>query len=135
MGNLLPTCLLLVVNGRRVWDRAMPRYRRSRRRWGAYFLTVVTHDRFGLFGDATARTLLGRAMRKTFEKHPLTVHEMVLLPDHLHILCGVGDETQDYSLRIQPHAWVTSYPPYHWPSADWRCFDGVGVDRQKPTGI
>jgi len=79
----------------------MPHYRRSHRPWGTYFLTVVTHDRFPLFADATARTLLGHAMRMTFETHPLTVHEMVLLPEHLHILCSVGDETQDYSFRIQ----------------------------------
>ena len=79
----------------------MPQYRRFRRPWGRYFLTVVTHDRFPLFRDAKARTLLGLAMRATFADHPLTIHEMVLLPDHLHILCGLDDEAQDYSLRIQ----------------------------------
>ena len=37
---------------------------------------------------------------------------MVLLPDHLHMLCSVPDETQDYSKRIQQikrrftRAWV-----------------------------
>lgn len=79
----------------------MSRYIRSHREWGAYFLTIVTHDRYPLFRDSVARRLLRDAMRTTFAKYPLTIYEMVLLPDHMHILCGVPDEAQDYSVRIQ----------------------------------
>ena len=79
----------------------MPNYVRSRRPWGVYFLTLVTCDRAPVFRDDEARRLLGQALRETFAKHPMTVHELVLLPDHLHLLCSVPDESQDYSLRIQ----------------------------------
>ena len=79
----------------------MSRYRRSHRPWGAYFLTIVAHDRPSLFRDAAARRLLGDAMRSTFVKHPLTIHESALLPDHPHIPCGVPDESQNCSIRIQ----------------------------------
>ncbi len=64
-------------------------------------MTIVTHERYPLFSDSTARNVLGRAMRATFADYPTTIHEMVLLPDHLHVLCSVPDESQDYSKRIQ----------------------------------
>ena len=79
----------------------MPWYRRNHRAWGSYFLTLVTQDRYPLFRDSAARRMLREAMRATLADHPMTIHEMVLLPDHMHILCGIPDEGQDYSLRIQ----------------------------------
>ncbi len=79
----------------------MPRYRRYHRAWGVYFLTIVTYDRYPLFREPATRRLLGDAMRATFRKHPLTIHEMVLLPDHLHILCSVPGDSEDYSVRVK----------------------------------
>jgi len=31
----------------------------------------------------------------------MEIHATVLLPDHMHILCGIPDEQQDYSTRIR----------------------------------
>ena len=72
----------------------MPWYRRNHRAWGSYFLTLVTHGRCPLFRDSAARWMLREAMRATLAGHPMTFHEMVLLPEHLHILCGIPDEGQ-----------------------------------------
>jgi putative transposase len=44
----------------------------------------------------------------------MTIHEMVLLPDHLHLLCSIDDAGQDYSTRIRlikkrfTHSWLSS---------------------------
>jgi putative transposase len=79
----------------------MPRYRRSHCEWGTYFLTLVTHERHPLFREAVARDLLHQSMRATFAVYPMNVHEMVLLPDHLHMLCTMPEDDSDYSLRIK----------------------------------
>ena len=88
----------------------MPWYRRNHRAWGSYFFTPVTQDRYPLFRNSAARRLVREAMRATLADHPMAIHKMVLLPDHLHILCGVPDEGQDYQLRIQQNrTCITSY--------------------------
>jgi putative transposase len=79
----------------------VPNYRRWHRTWGSYFITIATHERYPIFRDARARLLLGRAFRETAANWPLTVHELVLLPDHLHLLCSIPDDEQDYSTRIR----------------------------------
>ena len=66
-----------------------------------YFLTLVTHERRPLFSQADARRLLREAIEHVRQRWPMDVHEMVLLPDHLHLLCEIPDEQQDYSTRIR----------------------------------
>ena len=79
----------------------MPNYRRRHHEWGCYFLTVVTNKRHPLFRDPHARELLKKAIQDTLATQPMTIHEMVLLPDHLHILCSLPEPKQDYSTRIR----------------------------------
>lgn len=90
----------------------MGNYRRWHIPWGAYFLTLATHERRRLFDLALARHLLGQAIRATLLDWPMTIHATVLLPDHLHLLCTLSEADQDYSLRIRlikkrfTHAWL-----------------------------
>jgi putative transposase len=79
----------------------MSNYRRWHREWAAYFLTLVTHQRMPIFAQSSARTLLRKAIEHVAAAWPLTIHETVLLPDHLHMLCTIPSEEQDYSLRIR----------------------------------
>jgi len=92
----------------------MANYRRRHRPWGAYFLTLVTHRRMPLFWNPRARELLHEAIEHVRKAWPLTIHEAVLLPDHMHLFCGIPDDEQDYSLRVRlikhrfTRAWLAS---------------------------
>jgi len=92
----------------------MANYRRWHRPWGAYFLTLVTHERMRLFRDSRARELLHEAIAHVRRNWPMTIHEAVLLPDHLHLLCAIPAEEQDYSTRVRlikhrfTRAWLAS---------------------------
>ncbi len=79
----------------------MARYIRSHKQWGAYFLTLVTFERHELFWNGRAQELLGKVVREVKRLHPFTIHETSLLPNHLHILCSVPEEEQNYALRVQ----------------------------------
>ena len=65
---------------------ACRRYRRNYVPGATYFFTVVTHQRRGLFADATARRLLGVVMRSSLHRFPANVAAIVLLPDHIHTI-------------------------------------------------
>ena len=77
----------------------MSDYRRYFVPGGTYFFTLVTQGRAPLFADETARTILGNVMRECFERFPLTVVALVLLPDHLHAIWQLPPGDDRYSLR------------------------------------
>lgn len=64
--------------------------RRSRARQ-IYLLTVVTHQRRRHFGHATVAHAVARELggRHLWRDHD--VHAWVLMPDHVHMLCGLAD--------------------------------------------
>ncbi len=64
-----------------------------------YFFTLVTAGRMPLFASASARAALGRVMRACFERYPVRVIAIVLLPDHLHTLWALPAGDAAYSLR------------------------------------
>lgn len=115
----------------------MSNYRRSHLPWGAYFLTLVTHERYPLFREEQARQYLHDAIDKTRIDWPMTIHEMVLLPDHLHLLSSIDDPEQDYSTRIRlikkqfTHAWLENggYEGPATPSRKQRSIRGVWQKR------
>ena len=78
----------------------MPWYRRIFRPGGTYFLTLVTENRAPLFKDATNRRHLHRALMECGENRPFLIDAIVLLPDHLHLLCTLPVNDLDYSARI-----------------------------------
>jgi len=77
----------------------MSDYRRNFVTGGTYFFTLVTEGRAGLFASASARTLLGSAMRRCFVRYPVEVIAIVLLPDHMHALWRLPEQDGRYSLR------------------------------------
>ncbi len=64
-------------------------------------LTIVTYDRRAIFVSPAARRMFAAAIRRTLALRPMDIHAMVLLPQHVHMLCGIPDEQQDYSTRIR----------------------------------
>jgi len=78
----------------------MPNYRRSRVEGGSYFLTLVTHERQPIFGAAPARCMLREAIVGVQSERPFDVPGIVLLRDHLHLICHLPDGDADYSGRI-----------------------------------
>mgnify|MGYP001144185751 CR=1 FL=1 len=89
----------------------MGNYRRWRRPWGCYFLTLATARRRPLFRSPATRTLLRQAFRKTLCNWPMDIWEFVLLPDHLHLLCSVPNDAQDYStpIRLVKHRFTRTW--------------------------
>jgi putative transposase len=77
----------------------MSNYRRYFVPGGTYFFTVVTDRRVPLFTKDIARELLGNTFRACFERYPLDLVAMVLLPDHLHTLWTLPRGDERYSLR------------------------------------
>jgi putative transposase len=62
--------------------------------------TVVTHERRGLFGSGLARRCLHRAIAKVGVNRPFEIEELVLLPDHFHLILALPDGDPDFSSRI-----------------------------------
>lgn len=77
----------------------MPDYRRIYIPGGAYFFTAVTEGRRPLFAEAKNRAKLRVAMRSVLGERPVSIHAMVLLPDHLHTIWTLPDGDRDYSSR------------------------------------
>lgn len=78
----------------------MPQYRRLRRFGGTYFFTLVSHMRRPLFTSALARRTLRESIAVVRAELPFTLHEIVLLPDHLHIVLTLPDGDSDFSKRL-----------------------------------
>ncbi|MBU4273608.1 MAG: transposase [Planctomycetes bacterium] len=79
----------------------MPDYRRYYVAGGTYFFTLVTAGRAPLFRSATARLLLGRAMREKRRETPFETVAIVLLPDHLHVVWTLPAGDANYPGRWQ----------------------------------
>lgn len=77
----------------------MPNYKRIYRPEGAYFFTLVTHQRRQLFYDAVARCLLHQAFAVEKSEHPFDLTAIALLPNHLHCIWRLPDGDIDYSKR------------------------------------
>jgi REP-associated tyrosine transposase len=77
----------------------MSHYRRWYQPGGTSFFTAVTYDRFSLFDDPAARTLLGQVMREVNEESPFETVAIVLLPDHLHAIWTLPAGDADFSSR------------------------------------
>ena len=77
----------------------MPNYRRMVRPGGTFFFTLVTATRQPVFGDASARSLLGECFRDVKATRPFVVEAIVLLPDHLHAMMTLPEGDSDFSTR------------------------------------
>jgi putative transposase len=77
----------------------MSEYRRYFVPGGTYFFTLVTERRTPLFGQQSARSLLGNVIGQCLLRYPADVVAIVLLPDHLHALWTLPSGDDHYSLR------------------------------------
>jgi putative transposase len=78
----------------------MPNFRRNWVPGGTLFFTVVAAGRAPLFGDASARSLLGACLRFERDSRPFAIDSIVLLPDHLHVLWTLPTGDSDFSTRL-----------------------------------
>ncbi len=100
----------------------MSDYRRFFVAGGTFFFTVVTERCAPLFSNASARQLLGSAMRRCFLRYPANTLAIVLLPDHLHALWTLPPGDADYSLRWR---WIKREFTREWLA--------VGGQEQRPN--
>ena len=79
----------------------MPFYRRARTAGGCYFFTLITHSRRPILLHPTARRHLREAFAVARQAAgPFAVDAVVLLPDHLHLLCTLPAGDDGYAARL-----------------------------------
>ncbi len=77
----------------------MPNYRRADVSGGTYFFTLVTHRRQKVLCHDNVRRALRNAIETTRIKLPFTIHAWVLMPDHLHTIWTLPENSDNYSAR------------------------------------
>lgn len=78
----------------------MPNDRRLRRRGGTYFFTVVTFRRRQSLVHSLARRCLHEAIDGVRQRWPFQIDELVLLPDHFHLILTLPSGDDDFSIRL-----------------------------------
>jgi len=92
----------------------MPWYRRANHEGGIFFLTIVTHQRRPFLSDPAARECLHRAIDHASRAEPFDIIDLVLLPDHLHLLLRLPKDDSGFSSRVSriktgfTRAWIAS---------------------------
>ncbi|HEY9201539.1 MAG TPA: transposase [Gammaproteobacteria bacterium] len=77
----------------------MSNYHRSYVYGGCYFFTLVTWQRFPYFADETNIKHLRSAFRHVKQQHPFNIEAIVVLPDHLHTIWRLPEDSTNYALR------------------------------------
>jgi putative transposase len=86
-------------------------YRRVYIKGGTYFFTLVTYDRHPILTSHKAIELLSNAFRYTTDRLPFEVVASVILPDHMHFIWTLSEESSDFSTRWRL---IKSYFTRHW---------------------
>jgi len=74
-------------------------YRRVIIPGATYFFTVNLHDRKStLLTKEMAK--LRTAFRKTLQHYPCSIHGIVILPDHLHMIMALPEGDSNYAIRL-----------------------------------
>lgn len=108
---------------------------------GYYFVTICTYDRFHYFGHITDRSIelspAGQMVSNVIEELPIrfsniSIDSFVVMPDHLHVLIGLGvrlaDEPGEPDLsRVVQWLKMTTHRMYSegvrrngWAEYQWR---------------
>lgn len=78
----------------------MVNYRRDKTQGGTYFFTLTLKDR-----TSNLITKHIAALRHSFlqaqKNNPFTIHAVVVLPDHLHLIMELPEKDADYSTRLR----------------------------------
>lgn len=83
-------------------------YRRHYHQGASYFFTINLADRSSDLLIKDIETLRN-AFRTVKQKHPFHIDAIVILPDHLHMLCTMPNDDAQYSKRIKLIKYYFSY--------------------------
>ena len=78
----------------------MVQYRRNQVPGGTYFLTLTLLDRRASHLVENVDALRG-SFRKVQASHSFSIDAVVIMPDHLHLLCTLPEGDADYSERVR----------------------------------
>lgn len=84
------------------------KYRRHYQKGASYFFTINLADRSSYLLTKEIETLR-YAFKTVKQKHPFHIDAIVILPDHLHMLCTMPDNDADFSKRIKLIKYYFSY--------------------------
>ena len=83
-------------------------YRRHYHQGASYFFTINLADRSSDLLIKQIETLR-YAFKTVKQRHPFYIDTIVILPDHLHMLCTMPNDDTDYSKRIKLIKYYFSY--------------------------
>ncbi len=78
----------------------MPDYRRNYETGGTYFLTLVAANRRELFTSEFAFNCLKEGFRRILPRWPTKIIAFSILPDHIHAMIHLPEETANFSMRV-----------------------------------
>lgn len=78
----------------------MPNYHRLHLPGHCYFFTLVTFERRPILASSQAVTLLMRTISTVKAKWPFEMIAHVVLPDHVHMLWQLPEDSGDFSTRM-----------------------------------
>lgn len=83
-------------------------YRRHYQKGASYFFTINLADRSS---DLLIKQIdvLRAAFKKVKQKHPFNIDAIVIMPDHLHMLCTMPNNDADFPKRIKLIKYYFSY--------------------------
>ena len=74
-------------------------YRRSQAKGATFFFTVVTDRRKEVFSSIGNIALIKQTFSHVNEKYPFQTEAFVILPDHIHCIWTLPEDTNDFSTR------------------------------------
>ncbi len=86
-------------------------YRRVYIKGGTYFFTLVTYHRRPIFSTPKSIEILNDAIQYTNDRMPFEIVASAILPDHMHFIWTLADESFDYSTRWRL---IKSHFTRHW---------------------
>ena len=77
----------------------MANYRRAIAPGGTFFFTVVTYRRRSIFDQPEGRKILREVVQEVREQYPFIIDAWVLLPEHMHCIWTLPQESSNFSIR------------------------------------
>jgi putative transposase len=91
---------MLTTPYEKIYNILMPNYRRVKIKGGTYFFTLVTYQRQRLFSLPHIRLMFLDAVDYVKKYHPFQLIAYCILPDHVHLICQIPEDDDNYSIRI-----------------------------------
>lgn len=91
-------------------------------REGAYFITMVTQDRFHIFGEIVNEEMIlnevGEIAKKVWLQTPIIrnniiLGEFIIMPDHIHGILIITPTPNEGANRDSPHSDIPPHSPLH----------------------